>query len=278
MVDRRGRAASPRRCARNPDLHLIAVVPRYPDQDGAVLAAAQPGRPASRRSRAARGRPATGSPSTASRTTRARRSTCTPRSASSTTSGPRSARDNLNRRSWTHDSRAVLRGARRRPATSASPRIPAGSATAPGSSPATCGCDWRASTSTAPTARRRRPARPGRRVRRRSPRRRDALQRVARRRPAGPAAARPAAPAPPERLPWLHPALGAPGSTGWSTTPTAGRCTPGGRAPGEPPARSARRTRAGWVRWLTSPGAAGNTGSVRPDRRTRYAARRSPRR
>ena len=45
MVDRGGRAVRRRRCADNPELHLVAVVPRYPDVDGAAGAAAEPGRP-----------------------------------------------------------------------------------------------------------------------------------------------------------------------------------------------------------------------------------------
>ena len=58
--------------------------------------------------------------------------------------------DNFNRRSWTHDSElssAVLDTT----LDDREPRDPGGTATAPASSPATCACGSRASTSTAPT-------------------------------------------------------------------------------------------------------------------------------
>ena len=49
LVSRRRRRPWRRRCRPNPDLRLIAVVPRFPDADGAVTGPAAPARPAGRR-------------------------------------------------------------------------------------------------------------------------------------------------------------------------------------------------------------------------------------
>src|SRR6266542_6623685 len=80
-----------------PLLRLIAVVPRYPDQDGTpTRTGPSPARPTASASRPpstwSRPQGASEPPSTTSRTRMQLRSTSTPRSASSTTCGPRSAR------------------------------------------------------------------------------------------------------------------------------------------------------------------------------------------
>ena len=71
-----------------PELHVIVVVPRFPDRERARRRdrRARIGRQHVTRDRSSR-RAAIGSSSTTSRTRTERRSTCTPRSASSTTSG-----------------------------------------------------------------------------------------------------------------------------------------------------------------------------------------------
>ena len=79
-------------CAANPDLHLVAVVPRLPRRGRPVRRCRPTWSAASRRWTSARaGRPATGARLRRREPSRARRSTCTPRSASSTTCGPASA-------------------------------------------------------------------------------------------------------------------------------------------------------------------------------------------
>ena len=62
----------------NPDLHIIAVVPRYPDKEGRRAGRAWSA--GNRPSRSAARPAATASPSTTSRTRPGRRSTCTRRS------------------------------------------------------------------------------------------------------------------------------------------------------------------------------------------------------
>ena len=148
--------------------------------------------------------------------------------------------DNFNRRSWTHDSELSSARARHHPRPARAPRPgrhrrrrarlrprPAADAgpRAPG-----------------PARRRqrgRRPARPGRGSSRPIIGERRRAATLARRRPAGPAAARPAAPAPAGAAAAGHPALGDARSTGWSTTPTAGRCGCASRRASEPGPTSA---------------------------------------
>ena len=119
----------------NPDLHLIAVVPRHPDVDGRFAlhltrsAVSRPSRPAARP-------PRNGCTSSTLKTTRAHRFTCTPRSASSTTSGCLWAATTS-----TGDRGRMTASFRARcsttPATSAIPVIRRVAVTAPGCSPVT---------------------------------------------------------------------------------------------------------------------------------------------
>ena len=101
-------ALAERRCARNPGLHLIAVIPRFPDQDGRLSTAAESHRPRRRRRRCFGGQAVTGSPLRAERRGYARLRP-RPRSALSTHPGPRRFRQ-LQPPVLDARLRAVLRG------------------------------------------------------------------------------------------------------------------------------------------------------------------------
>ena len=185
-------------------------------------AAAQPGRPGAGDRAVPRGRPATGCTSSTWRTTRARRCTCTPRSASSTTSGPASAATTSTAARGRTTASCPARCWTTRATTGRRPTRP-GSATAPGASPATCGCSCCASTSTA--------------RRRRGPDLLDpraavtaitaAAAALARLAPTAGGPARRAGSAPRAGAAGLASGCGRCRRTGWSTTRTAARGAPG---------------------------------------------------
>ena len=225
-------SCSPTRCAPNPELHLIVVVPRHPDVDGRFALPpnevgrleAIAGRAAGRAGPGARVRP--GEPRTA------RRSTCTRRSCVIDDVWACVGSANLNRRSWSHDSElscAVLDDDARRRASRADPAGLGDGARALRPRPAAGRCC--ASTSTAPpgddadlldpddavaavTRGRRRARRAGTRGGRVGPR------------PPGTAAPAPA----PRRMRAVDAALGRAASTGSSTTRTGASvgCPTGG--------------------------------------------------
>ena len=207
----------------HPALHLIAVIPHHPDQDGRFsMPPNLVGRQQAMRRAARRRRPdrvaVYGIENHAGTPVYVHAKVCVIDDVWASVGS-----DNINRRSWTHDSElscAVVDDAARR---ARARRSSTGSATVPGASPATCGSNSPASTSTAADgdddATSSTPSRAFAALRRE--RRRTAA--LARRRPQRPATARPAAartaPSGCRGARWRGP----PRCTGRSTTRTAGR-------------------------------------------------------